>query len=197
MKKALFIDFDGTICFDRFWMGIPDLVMVWINQNVFGNSPLISDWMKGFKTSEQINRYIAHGTRYDYDKLWSLFVSKCENMFVDPDVLNQIKFLSDRYTTVLITDNMDCFTRFTVPVLKLDTFFDVIASSSDYGVLKNDPDATFFKTIAEKHDIDLSRSYLIDNSRNTCELFERFGERSFITNSLQDTKDILNRLKKT
>ncbi|MBN2780090.1 MAG: hypothetical protein JXQ74_03405 [Alphaproteobacteria bacterium] len=96
-----------------------------------------------------------------------------------------------------MTDNMDCFTRFTVPSLNLDHYFDAIASSSDYGLLKKENNGAFFKAVAGEHDINLSESFFIDDGKNTCELFEIFGKKSFNTTSLRHTKDILNHLIKT
>ena len=194
-NKALFIDFDGTICFDKFWVDSPDLVITWINQNVFGNKPLITDWMKGFKTSEQITQYVAHGTGYDYDKLWSEFVKSCEKMTVSLEVLSIIKKLSNSYKTILVTDNMDSFRRFTLPKLQLERYFDTIAVSTDSQMLKKDPiDGALFKKIAEENNVKISESIFIDNSPKNCELFDNLGWKGLLTDSLDKTLSLLEQI---
>ncbi|MBN2675951.1 MAG: HAD family hydrolase [Alphaproteobacteria bacterium] len=197
MKPALFIDFDGTICFDRFLVDVPDLVITWINAHIFQNPSLMIDWIMGIKTSEQVIQYIANGTHHDYDTLWSLFVKSCKNMFVDPVILQSVKSLSESYTTILITDNMDSFRRFTMPVLKLDQYFDFIEVSTDYGLLKNNTsDGAFFKQVAEKCNVSLKDSFFIDNGQKNCQVFEELGGTSFLTTGLKDTMSILTKMDK-
>ena len=195
MKKSLFIDFDGTICFDRFWASAPSLIKTWINQNIFQNETLVHDWMKGYKTSEEINKYISNSTKYEYSKLWEIFVKKCREMTIEQGILAKIKSLSKSYTTILITDNMDSFRRFTLPSLKLNRYFDQIEVSTDYNSLKTDKiGETLFEKIADKYKINLKDAILIDNSKRGCSKFEELGGKSIITDSAGKTKEILEKL---
>jgi len=116
MKPILFIDFDGTLCHDRFWRNIDADSFEQIQNFLFSENKLvIQDWMKGVYSSEDINRLISKELNIPFEKIWKVFVEDCKNMTISSNTLNRIEKFRKDYTTVLITDNMDCFTRFTVP----------------------------------------------------------------------------------
>lgn len=175
MKRILFIDFDGTLCFDRFWRSAEPEVREKIQTYFKSNTELISDWMRGKYTSEEINARIADELSLQYETLWNIFVSDCNTMRIDPRVLQRIREIRSEYTTVLITDNMDCFSRFTVPSLKLESSFDAIVDSYTEKRLKNDDAGKLFIDTLEKYRTTPSESILLDNSRDTCQIFENLG----------------------
>jgi hypothetical protein len=78
-----------------------------------------------------------------------------------------------------MTDNMDCFTRFTVPSIGLQKYFDYIANSSDEKMLKDENGGELFVRTVKKLEGDLHRSILIDDSHSICTLFEKLGEQSY------------------
>ena len=103
-------------------------------------------------------------------------------MTISSDTLNRIKKLRKNYETVLITDNMDCFTRFTVPAKKLASFFDSIVNSFENKKLKGYNDGEVFVQLADKTNTKIEDCILIDNSESVCAFFSKLGGKScFVT----------------
>lgn len=75
--------------------------------------------MKGKYTAEQVNEKIAQEIGMPYEEVWQLFVNDCSTMRVPQEILEQLSSLRSRYTVILMTGNMDSFSRFTVPALGL------------------------------------------------------------------------------
>ncbi len=185
MKPTLLIDFDGTLCHDRFWRSLELWSLHKVQDYVFGpnsDKELVSNWMKGKYTSEEVHKRLADDLGIDYDHIWQVFVRDCENMSIDENLLNGISNLRSRYNVILCTDNMDCFSRFTVPSLRLKDYFDEIINSYDKGISKNDNDGELFQKTVSGYGSSIAESILIDNSKNTCNIFEKLGGKTcFVT----------------
>lgn len=176
MKPILFIDFDGTLCHDKFWRSIDSNSFEKIQDFLFDrNKSLIDEWMRGVHSSEHINQLISKELNIPFEKIWSVFSADCENMNVSSDVLGKIKNLSENYHTTLITDNMDCFTRFTVPALELNSYFDSIISSFDSKKLKSDNSGDIFLQVTDEQNSKIENSILMDNSKTACGTFSKLG----------------------
>lgn len=131
MEKLLLIDFDGTLCFDRFWRSFDTQLATAIQEVVFKHDGArADDWMRGKHTAEHINEFVATTLGIPYDSLWEAFVNECKQMKVAVETLQAIQTLRPKHRVVLLTDNMDCFMRFTVPALDLEKYFDAIVSSA-------------------------------------------------------------------
>lgn len=171
--RTLFVDFDGTICFDRFWQDLSKDEYAHVEDMLFRqNRHYVADWMRGMYTSEDVNRFVSKKTGISYERLWEVFVAGCKSMVVSQGVLNQIDRLRDRFYTVLITGNMDSFDRFTVPSLKLDQHFDIIVNSYTEKILKfEDNGATFQKYLMG----DIHDAILIEDSQKSCDAFNKLG----------------------
>ena len=131
--------------------------------------------MIGKRTAEEINQIVAEDLRIPYDRLWKLFVNDCETMRVSRTTLKRISSLRDTYTCILITGNMDSFTRFTVPTLKLDDYFDYINNSYFVGKHKGDNGGAQFIEYANALNVPIESCVLIDDSVKNCDLFEKLG----------------------
>lgn len=189
MKPILFIDFDGTLCHDRFWRSLEQKHFKHIQEYLFANNKeTVQKWMRGGHTSEEINKMVAEELGMEYSYLWELFVSDCQNLNVSPSILEKINNLRKNYFTVLITDNMDSFNRFTAPHLNLLAYFDEIIESSSLGRLKNENNGQSFTDIISEKDSVAEKSILIDNSEKACKTFENLGGRSLFV----DDKKSLN-----
>jgi FMN phosphatase YigB (HAD superfamily) len=180
-KPIIFIDFDGTLCFDKYWRSLPPERYEIVQSFIFGkDSTLVNDWMKGKYTAEEINHLLAEKMGVPYEELWALFVRDCETMQVSLEVLEDISSLRDRYTVILITGNMDSFTRFTVPALHLDQYFDYINNSFFAGKLKDDSKGAAFMEYAKSLGVSITDCFLIDNSLKACESFTDLGGTSYL-----------------
>ncbi len=178
-NRALFIDFDGTICFDLFWRSLPPDLNNQINNLLFHNNEnLINSWMIGKFSSEDINSIISQNLKIEYEYLWDIFVNDCKKMSIRIKTLELLQKAKTYYKTILITDNMDCFDRFTVPSLNLRKNFDYIENSYNHKMLKSSKDGVFFKEVAQSRNINLKDSILIDNSYHNCNIFEQLGGES-------------------
>ena len=72
-KQNIFIDFDGTICFDYFWRSASQEVNKIITKFLFqDNTTLIENWMRGNLSSENIVTLIAENTGLDYDLIYDI-----------------------------------------------------------------------------------------------------------------------------
>ena len=180
-KPALFIDFNGTLCHDTFWRSLESELRKKVARYIFdANKEITDDWMRGMFTSEDIHQKLVKDLNIDHEFLWNVFVEDCRTMFIEKSMLERVAKLRDRYTVVLVTDDMDCFDRFTVPTLGLRAHFDRIVNSYNEKMLKNDNGGKLFLDVATRVGSPLSESFLIDDSMKTCETFQNLGGKSFL-----------------
>ncbi|MEK7498373.1 MAG: hypothetical protein AAB611_00750 [Patescibacteria group bacterium] len=125
--------------------------------------------MLGGYTSEEINSLLARKLKVSSEWLWQIFVNDCRSMNVSVQTLIDLATLEDRFKVILLTDNMDCFSRFTVPSLNLEHYFDRIINSHNKKRSKKDmlPDLVDGKLTKE--------SFIIDDSSKVCNLFQELG----------------------
>lgn len=192
MKPILFIDFDGTLCHDRFWRSLEPGLQAKVQANLFSSKKeMVRDWMLGKYTSEEINQMLAEELGVCYDVLWSTFVNDCERMAISQEVLDRIQNLRECYFAVLVTDNMDSLDRFTVPALDLAQYFDLIVNSYTEKALKNHENGKTFRKVTEKYQSLISESILFDNSHSSCGVFEELGGKSCLVTSEKTLADWL------
>lgn len=181
MKPTLIIDFDGTLCHDKFWRSLPPSQIEVIQKFLFDKDKnIVQKWMLGEYTSEQINELVAKELQVEYEELWDVFVSDCKTMFVQKDVLEKINLLRDKYFVCIVTDNMDCFDRFTVPSLELTNYFDDIINSYNEKVSKKEKGGELYVRVVQTNGSDISESILIDDSKEACDLFKARGGKSYM-----------------
>ena len=171
--QTLFIDFDGTICHDRFWRSLSQAEYTQIQEILFEqNSEMVYDWMRGKYTSEQITEFVATETGLEYSYLWKIFQDDCKTMRVDEKIFDLITKLRESYYLVLITGNMDSFDRFTAPALQLNSYFDVVVNSCTVGQLKTENNgASFLKYLKGL----IMEAVLIEDSQKSCDVFTQLG----------------------
>ncbi len=175
-KPILFVDFDGTICHDRYWRSLTVAKHNELQRLLFENdTTLVNDWMYGKYTAEEVNQIAAEKIGMSFKNLWVLFVNDCSTMVVPQKVLEIFSELRDRYTVMLITGNMDSFSRFTVPALNLERYFDHISNSYYEGKHKTDNGGEIFIEYAGKYGVTLKECAVFDDSKDACALFEELG----------------------
>ncbi|MCB9815735.1 hypothetical protein H6785_04125 [Candidatus Nomurabacteria bacterium] len=194
-EKSLYIDFDGTLTNDRYWRSLPTDKHTKIQNLLFGeNRPMVGDWMRGKYTAEEINKYASEKIDVPYEELWEVFVADCKSIKVEQSLLESIDRLRSKYVVVLMTGNMDSFTRFTVPSLKLENYFDYISNSYYEKIHKTDNGGELFTIWSNKLRIPLSESVLIDDQQKVCSVFSNLGGIAKLTNDLEETQGIVNLL---
>jgi FMN phosphatase YigB (HAD superfamily) len=192
MKPTLFIDFDGTLCFDRFWQQLPQHQYELVQQKLFKeNWEIVDGWMKAEKTAEEVTALLSEMISIPFPRLWNILEEGCKTMKVSQVTLNKINSLRHIYRTVLMTDNMDTFDRFTVPSLELDRYFDTIINSYNKKQSKNKNDGELYRLSAG---VDMKQCVLIDNAPNTCKLFANMGGKALLATEEQDVNFHLNTL---
>ena len=190
---AIFIDWYGTLSTSLFWgqWSVPGhsrnathmvIQRLWVSDK--GLRPLLVPWMRGELASEHFVAVTARHLEMDYEELLDAFIVGCQQMqFVSDEVIDLVRAIRWTGTRVYIaTDNMDSFTRWTVPALNLtghDGIFDGVLNSYDLRCLKADRDehgsSCFFGPFLTTNGIAAGRSLLIYDSSSLEEIVPGFG----------------------
>lgn len=180
--KAIFFDFDGVLCFDRFYESTcrekyPQVIR-FVNEIIFGGEQKYADrWMRGEFSYHDINKMMAENVGLDIDMLDSLLVQSVKDMKLDKRMMEFVNKV--RKTTVpiaLVTNNMDTFGEIILPEKRLNDVFPVIVSSYDYGCMKHDDNGRLFDLALAKLSLDTFEDVLlIDDSKKACDMFESKG----------------------
>lgn len=149
---------------------------------LFGTrNDLIDPWLRGQLSAEQVLERLAPTTAVDPALALRGLAEGCAGMhLLSPRILAQVERLRAHGVAVgIATDNMDTFTRWTVPALGLDRWFDPILNSAERGALKGDPldDAgasPFFGPLLAGLGPDAS-VFLIDDSAEIASVVEEAG----------------------
>jgi FMN phosphatase YigB (HAD superfamily) len=196
MKSGIvFLDWDGTLSHGRFWSELGDGIYQKVQQRLFGqNGSLVNEWMKGAKTSEDVCEWLESSVECGSRDLLDALIKSCEGMNL-PEIIRRliVEIRKDRHV-VLITDNMDCFSRFTVKANRMEELFDYIVNSSDVRRLKQDQGGLSFHEVAQRYSTSFRDCVLIDDSQKTCALFQEMGGLSYQTSGIQHTIDLLGSL---
>lgn len=194
-KPILFIDFDGTICHSKFWRSLAPEEYEKVQKLLFsGDFAFVNDWMRGKHTSEEVNKLVAEAIGLPYKQVWEIFVNDCKTMVVNTETLEDINSLRNKYRVVLVTGNMDCFSRFTKLALNLENYFDDVINSYDTGALKTDNEGKFFREYASQFDTSLEECYVIDDSEKVCKVFSNLGGMVFRVTAENDVTKHLKQL---
>lgn len=191
----IFIDWDGTLSHGRFWSSFDATTFQIIQQSLFeNNKALVVEWMLGHKNAEQICEWLAAETGLEIEALLGGLTESCEQMRLSPELRDLIGRARKQNYVVLVTDNMDCFTRFTVHASELEKYFDHLINSADVGRLKLHELGLTFRMMCDQLRIPISHSFLIDDSEKTCNLFHELGGKAYRTSGLKKTEEILKTL---
>jgi len=194
-KPILFIDFYKTLNYDMFWRSLAADKSQEVQEILFKNErALADDWMRGKHTAEQINQIVAEKINIPYEQLWNIFVNDCKNMTVPIGTLETINSLRQKYLTILITDNMDNFTRFTLPALKLGDYFDHVVNSYDEKMLKADNGGELFLKHSTLHDANIRECLCLDDSNTVYQTFTQLGGKAYLVTPEQDVSYYLGKL---
>ena len=190
-QKVVFIDWNGTLSPSSFWVHLEksgnqkdrELFRLWADTMFIKHKEKIVPWMKGEYTTEEILKLIAIDTNTNFDLLLKEFIKGCEQMeYSSPKIPELVNQLRDKSVMVTIaTNNMDSFTRWTVPVMHLNYLFDDILNSFYLKALKHELDRKgqplFFRKFFEKYNIDPFKTEctFIDDGEDKMEVISNLG----------------------
>ncbi len=188
-RKVVFIDWNGTLSPTKFWSHLEksekqeerNLFKLWADTLFVKHKEKIVPWMKGEHTSEELLNLVAEETNTDYGTLKKEFIVGCQRMeFSSPDIPWLIQSLRDKSILVVIaSNNMDCFTKWTVPYMKLRLLFDDILNSYDLRAMKHDLDKNgqtlFFRNFFSKYEVDPSDCIFIDDGEDKMNTISNLG----------------------
>lgn len=177
---AVFFDFDGVLCTDRFYTTLmPEYphVVDWISNHIFSGEKYCDRWMRGEFDYRQINRIIAEATGISHALLDERLVASVSLMKVNLELVKFAEKLQEKGVKVaLVTNNMDVFNEITIPVKQLDKTFPEIVNSCDFMLMKQDENGRLFDIALQKLGL---ASYegvlLIDDTLIYCDIFKAKG----------------------
>jgi len=178
---AVFFDYDGVLCTDRFYATLKQdyfQALQFIDETIFGGPQKYADrWMRGEFSYHEINQLISDATDIPFDKLTILFKAGVRQMRKNQALIQFALSLKRRGIKIaLVTNNMDIFNEITVPEKKLAEVFPVIINSFDYKILKHDENGKLFDLALEKLGLDSYQGvWLIDDRPTPCAVFAAKG----------------------
>lgn len=194
MKKVVFIDWNKTLSFDLFWEHLSsadhpnhkhlDAIEKWL---FIDHRSVINPWMRGEVSLEMVVEEMSKDTGIDQKIITDELKHSCEIMtFCFAGIEDLIERIRKKGILVVVaTDNMDTFSRFTAPTLKLDTIFDAVLNSHTIGHLKDDKEPSdnilFFDDFLESHNLSYEDCILLDDSPDSSGKYKKLGfSREFI-----------------
>lgn len=201
-KNILFIDFNGVISYNPFWITIKDPEhklnkhFQVIEEFIFRkDKDIVLSWMSGELTTEEVHERLRVALNIpvnEIDEIKKLFIEECKSIDISAKVLYMLSELKKYYHIILVTDNMDTFSRFTVPNnTYFNDVFDEIHDSYIRGTFKKSDNGKLFLEVSERYNVPIEYCTLIDDSKNNCACFSELGGRIFTPRSEADVLDSL------
>ncbi len=204
--KAIFIDWYKTLSNSLYFSQLHDTShpnnkhLQTIENSMFvKHGEKLKPWMRGAFTTEEMIEIVSIDTGIDYQTLLSDFINSTKEMtLAEPEIIDVVKNIRKQGIIVgLATDNMDSFSRWTMPALKLNKFFDHVLDSYKLGTLKSDADengqSLFFKDYMDKNGIGKFELILIDDRPYEDGVLKNTGVKLL---QIKDTHDALINLKR-
>ena len=195
--KIIFIDWYKTLSNSLFWEQSNDFKTIsqWLFKE---NSNLINPWMKGEYTAEAICKKIAFGTKLDFNQIFNSLIESCQKMsYSRPEIPRLIKNIRKKGIKVVIaTDNMDTFSRFTKPGLKLGNIFNDFLISYDLKILKQETELEsipFFEKYLQDRGLKNEEVVLIDDGDDKTGVYGKLGLKIDLVKSSNDVVNFLEK----
>ncbi len=182
--EAVLFDFHGVLSHDRFYMGPffetrPEAYARLERSFFIGDKSLVNEWMRGLVGYRDVHRRIAEHVGVEAEALDRALIASVKAMRLEPGLLDLAAELKARgVRTAIITDNMDIFTKATVPHHGLGRRFDAVFNSADSGLLKNDEGGKIFDHALHRLGVDIANTLFIDDSAKNVELYRAKGGRA-------------------
>ncbi|KKQ98422.1 MAG: hypothetical protein UT24_C0004G0045 [Candidatus Woesebacteria bacterium GW2011_GWB1_39_12] len=209
--QAVLIDWNGTLSPTNYWSQLEksekqserDLFKIWSYSMFVKHKDKIIPWMKGEYVSEDLLSLVSKETNTDFEFLLKEFVIGCERMeYSSPNIPKLVQDLRDKSIIVgIATNNMDSFTRWTIPYMKLDTLFNEILNSFYLKAMKHDLDkngqSLFFGNFFNKYDIEPTKCIFIDDGEDKMGVINKLGMNYRRVNAFNTLEQELRNILKT
>ena len=204
-KNILFIDFNGVISYHPFWASLrePNHALHRYNDTIERflfkeNTPIVLDWMIGKYRSEEIHDLLEEKLGVPSEALFAVFEADCRSIDISERILNEVRRLREFYRTILITDNMDSFERFTLPENpRLLSVFDQVDNSYVMKRFKKSDEGVYFTERVKEAGASIADSILLDDSKNNCGMFVSLGGVAHMTKTEDEAVDVLQQIRAT
>ncbi|MFH0928450.1 MAG: hypothetical protein V1821_03175 [bacterium] len=192
-KPLILIDWYRTLSEEIFWGDfVSTEILTAIQGEVIKDKTTIDAWMRGQISSEDICDKLSEKVPLGTAELLEKLRQSCELMELDQEMAAVLAELSARFNIALVTDNMDCFDRWTVPKLKKLGCFSRIDVSSSVRRLKNDDEGRTLLDVCSAFGAKPDEVILIDDSASTRTLFESMGGQTRTIRNPMDTKKVIS-----
>lgn len=191
-RPTVFLDFFGTLTTAQFWDHLPHATFNLLNHAVFGsNAPRLKGWIEGELQSEDIAHLVSEQTGIAETYLWDELLLSCSRPRILKGIIRTVRQLSKFNDVYIFTDNMDCFSRFTIPSMpELSSALTGVISSSEIRCAKSD----FLASAVARPDFDRKMILVIDDSISIIERCAALGVAAERTTSPTQTRLILENL---
>ncbi len=205
-KKVLFIDWNKTLSYSLFWEHLQDedhpnhkylsAIEKWL---FVDNQAIINQWMRGDLSVYDVVERMGRDTNISSELILEELRQSCEKMSYSVNTTEKIikKIKKRNIRVVIATDNMDIFSRFTVPAMKLNKIFDDILNSYDIGHLKDDSQPAdrilFFDEYLTKNGWNYADAILLDDSPDKSGKYKKLRFDRIMIDSSKTLKQELER----
>lgn len=212
IPEAIFIDFNGTLSHSLFWEHLKDsdlkedrdMFAACVDALFTNRKDEIYSWMRGGSSTEKELKFVANKAKQDYNQILKEFIKGCELMELASENLKEtiLELRKKGVKVVISTNNMDCFSRWTVPAMNLKSQFDDILNSFDRKGMKHDNDESgetiFFRGFFQKNNLNPSKCLFIDDGLDKQDRISNLGikyiqihERNGLEKELLKVRDLL------
>lgn len=186
--ECVLIDWHETLSHSLFWepwhvgTATERQTATFLQGAMFGaHRHLLEPWMRGELTSEDVVGQVARSVDVPFAVAMEGFVASCKAMrLVSDEVLPLIAELRSHGMLIgIATNNMDSFTRWTVPSLGLDRHVDAVINSAVIGTVKRqrgaDGSSAFFGDFLRMHEFAPGATVMLDDSEDIADILEAAG----------------------
>jgi hypothetical protein len=140
--RGVVFDFGFTLSSDYYFTVTPPNCPQWhtiMQTHIFAQPSVVRPWMVGAATLTDMAQIVAPYLDLPIPVIVATMEQGCMNMRFNAAVWAFARAQrAQNRKTALVTANMDVFTKVVVPAHQLDTVFDVILNTADYGELRKE-----------------------------------------------------------
>lgn len=201
MITHLFIDWHHTLSTDTFWfpwnnVAHPHHKLLEPLQRILfvEKKELLNDWMRGLHSSESVCEILGEILTVDTSIIFEGLKESCKLItFAHNDIPKLLVAIRKKgIHTILATDNMDTFVRFTIHGLEAEKLFDGYLISSEIGHLKSDQDTQGSRPFFASYQHQLKNSAFIDDCAHK---FIDLKENGLVLHQVRSTAETVDILK--